>query len=280
MDECPHCRAPIAHGERRRCCAEVREPQESLPGQHTLLSRYCVEVPRASTVTGVDWTLNSTTTDCIMKAVAKGVTSVKSVVFGRKIDLKWSFCRMWYLSNDDKIDISKSVYSQITSLKRLGIYDALQSVDVCSGMSGRPVSKSMDIKDPGRESTLVVHCTIKIKESTIEFDRECKNAIATAIATEEAKKSGKKPIWLLVNVGESELATAEREEQEQLSVRRAPALRKLEGMKRPEIEHISAKMNDIQRHDYFVKYGVITPFALLYPGEPWLHDHPSEYNRK
>jgi hypothetical protein len=58
---------------------EVREPQESLPGQQKLDSRFCVEVPRASV--GVDWQLDSTTTDGFIGTVASGTKSAaKSVV--------------------------------------------------------------------------------------------------------------------------------------------------------------------------------------------------------
>jgi hypothetical protein len=53
VHNCPQCRAPIAHGE----------PQDSWPDRHPLYARFCVEGPRGSTATGVDWTLNSTTTD-------------------------------------------------------------------------------------------------------------------------------------------------------------------------------------------------------------------------
>ena len=64
-----------------RFCVEVREPQESLPGQQKLDSRFCVEVPRASV--GVDWQLDSTTTDGFIGTVASGTTSVvKKVASG------------------------------------------------------------------------------------------------------------------------------------------------------------------------------------------------------
>ena len=46
-DKCPLCRAPIAHGM----------PQNLWRDEHPLYSRFCVEVPRASTAPGVDWQL-------------------------------------------------------------------------------------------------------------------------------------------------------------------------------------------------------------------------------
>jgi hypothetical protein len=60
---------------------EVHEPQESLPGQQKLDSRFCVEVPRASV--GVGWQLDSTTTDGWMGTVASGTKSAaKNVASG------------------------------------------------------------------------------------------------------------------------------------------------------------------------------------------------------
>jgi hypothetical protein len=70
-----------------RFCVEVREPQESLPGQQKLDSRFCVEVPRASV--GVDWQLDSTTTDGLMGTVASGTKSAaKNVASGTKSVVK------------------------------------------------------------------------------------------------------------------------------------------------------------------------------------------------
>ncbi len=63
-----------------RFCVEVREQQESLPGQQKLDSRICVEVPRASTATGVDWQLDSTTTDGFASVVGTVASGTKSVV--------------------------------------------------------------------------------------------------------------------------------------------------------------------------------------------------------
>ena len=70
-----------------RFCVEVREPQESLPGQQKLDSRFCVEVPRASV--GVDWQLDSTTTDGFIGTVASGTKSAaKNVASGTKSAVK------------------------------------------------------------------------------------------------------------------------------------------------------------------------------------------------
>ena len=106
-----------------RFCVEVREPQESLPGQQKLYSRFCVEVPRASTATGVDWPLNSTTTDGIM-------SMAKSVVFGSRIKLR---VRKWdgnvFYEDLYQIFKSKSIYEQIYA--NLNTWDS--KVQVCSG---------------------------------------------------------------------------------------------------------------------------------------------------
>jgi hypothetical protein len=70
-----------------RFCVEVREPQESLPGQQKLDSRFCVEVPRASV--GVDLQLDSTTTDGWIGTVASGTKSAaKKVASGTKSVVK------------------------------------------------------------------------------------------------------------------------------------------------------------------------------------------------
>jgi ankyrin repeat protein len=53
----------------------------TLHSQQRLLSRFCVEAPRASTATGVDWQLDSTTTDGSASAVIGKVASgTKSMV--------------------------------------------------------------------------------------------------------------------------------------------------------------------------------------------------------
>jgi hypothetical protein len=91
MDKCPNCRAPIAHGAPQdlfpdqhplysRFCVEVREPQGSLPDEQKLYSRFCVAVPQASTATGVDWHVSSTTTDGLVSTTVTTAAKAKSAV--------------------------------------------------------------------------------------------------------------------------------------------------------------------------------------------------------
>jgi ankyrin repeat protein len=148
MDKCPSCRAQIAHGAPQdlfpdqhplysRFCVEVREPQGSLPDEQKLYSRFCVAVPQASTATGVDWHVSSTTTDGLVSttvttaakaksavgavtakaksAVVAVTTKATSMVFGSKITLK-VYDEDQDVSFEDEIpviyemDRSKSIY--------------------------------------------------------------------------------------------------------------------------------------------------------------------------
>jgi hypothetical protein len=139
-----------------RFCVEVREPQELLPGQQKLYSRFCVEVPRASTAPGVDWQLDSTTTDGLM-----------SMVFGSRIKLR---VRKWdgneFYEDIYQIFKSKSIYEQICA--NLNTWDSWEKVQVCSDHMAL-----CDVVKGESESE---------KKDHHEFDAECKKAIANAEA--------------------------------------------------------------------------------------------------
>lgn len=123
-------------------------------------------------VFGVDWPLNSTTTDGIM-------SMAKSVVFGSRIELrvcKWDG-NVFY---EDLYQIfkSKSIYEQIYA--NLNTWDSWEKVQVCSDR--------------------IVLCDVVKGESESEFDTECKKAIANA----EAERPGES-IFLSVRVRDPDL---------------------------------------------------------------------------
>jgi len=172
MLNCPQCRAPIAHGE----------PQDSWPDRHPLYARFGVEGPRGSTATGVDWTLNSTTTDGlagVVSAVQRAVKKTKSAVFGSKIQLKVIFQHREEINCE--ISKSESIYYQIHA--KLKAFDQLESVQVCSDTTPAVV-----------QFTIYNSPTIRTWGHA-KFDADCNRAIATA----EAKRP-KKSFYLCVTV--------------------------------------------------------------------------------
>jgi hypothetical protein len=223
-----------------RFCVEVREPQESLPGQQKLDSRFCVEVPRASV--GVDWQLNSTTTDSVF-------SMTKHAVFGSNIRLyvvKWDGVeRPTRTPEEYKIKKMKGAYDQICGKLR----DSWKSVDLCT------------YTDSDHDDVVV--CSISNANGKIEFDAECAKAIANVEA-----EIPKKKFYLCVRIIDPKLVEQrERRDRENEFLRiLGNEMTRLNRYTREDLELKSSRMTSDEKETYFQEFRVQTPFDLAYRG--------------
>ena len=120
----------------------------------------------------------------------------------------------------------------------------------------------------------MVQCTIPTEDyiSELELDDTCKKAIVNV----EAKRL-KKPFYLRVKVAVSARRIREEAEQALVDARQGPERLRLKKMTRYEIEMESARMNDLKAGQYFAKYGVRSPFALVYAGENYREYDPYDH---
>ena len=205
-------------------------------------SRYCVEVPRASTAPGVDWELNSTTTDVI-----NVFSMAKSAFFGSKIKL---VLHDLYANSDRMCEINKrgSIQEQIE--EKLAMWDKWKCVEV-------------------RRAELVL-CKISNTDDADKFDAECKQAIARFEAGRPEKS-----ISLRVEFEEyAEIVSRRKAVEHELECRREPERRRLNREGIDYIKSWTRNMSDAQKQNYRLDFGVDTPFALMYPDGRMFVEHP------
>ena len=212
-------------------------------------SRFCVEVPRASTAPGVDWELNSTTTDGVL-------SMTKHAVFGSNIRLfvvKWDGVeRPTGTPEEYKIKKMKGAYDQICGKLR----DSWKSVDLCT------------YTDSDHDDVVV--CSISNANGKIQFDAECAKAIANVEA-----EIPKKKCYLCVRIIDPKLVElrewivqeSEKRDRENEFLRIVDNEKtRLNRYTREDLELKSFRMTDAEKADYCNKFRVQTPFDLNYRG--------------
>ncbi len=208
-------------------------------------SRFCVEVPRASTAPGVDWQLNSTTTDAV-SSIGWMAGKAKSVFVSNKIKL---VLHDLYANSDRTHEINKqgSIHKQIE--ENLELWDKWACVEVRS--------------DQG------VLCKISNTDDAAKFDAECKNAIKNA----EAGRP-KKSISLRVEFEEYAETVSRQKAVERGRKDKGPERRRLNREGIDYIKSWTRNMSDAQKQNYRLDFGVDTPFALMYPDGRMFVEHP------